>query len=249
MARQFIESLEGRQFYSVATSNSLVLAPAALTQAVVSAPVAAPSAVAVATVAPSLGWAYSGKYKIGTISKAITVQFDRAYTGGLYAITVTDAWIWASNREPAWAWDALGVGIELRATVTGPISRNGLTGTTTLARKDAPIAQQDYNYIGSYTIDGVTKKISIRLVKGSRFGYMINVLDGGRTYDGYMYTSGGLTNINWFKYDANYTQIPVGTITGTFTADGTTLYGTVLKGTKTGTAILTIPGVAPAPQV
>ncbi len=259
MSRPLIESLESRQFLSAS-----IMQPFVSDQAIV--PVAMATVAPAAVTAPTLGWSYAGKYKIGTTSKAVSLVFDRAYTGGLYAITVTDAGMkYAGNAVLAgnaltinwftYAADGSQVPVgtidgtldAAFGVITGPITRNGLTGTASLTRKDVPVAQLDYNYVGSYTIAGVTRKISIRLVKRYTNMYYINVLDGGTLYDGNMYSSGGVTYINWFKYDAQYNQVPIGTISGTWSTDGTTLYGTLKKGTKAGSAILTTPGVAPAP--
>jgi hypothetical protein len=218
--------------------------------------------------APTLAWSYTGKYTIGGVRKSITFTIDKAYSGGVYATTVTDAGVkysgnaLLSGNSLTLNWFTLAADLSqvpvgtingtldaTFSTITGPITRNGQTGTASLTRKDPPLAQQDYTYIGSYTIAGVNHKISIKLVKSYGFMYYINVLDGGTLYDGNMYSSNGVTYVNWFKYDANYNQVPVGSMAGSFTADGTTFYGTVTKGKKTGTATFTLVGFAPSPQV
>jgi hypothetical protein len=205
-------------------------------------------------------------YTIAGVATRVSFELIKAYGNGLYAAAVTDAGVKydgnvvlnGSALTVNWfTYDAAGAQVPVGtiagtlnadfSALAGTVEKAGQTGTATLKKSAVPAAEIDYTYSGSYTIDGVTKKLGLKLVKRYTFGYYINLWDAGKQYDGNLYAANGKTYINWFRYDAYYNQINVGTIVATASDDGNTLMGTVTKGAKTGTAILTRPGVAPSP--
>ncbi len=258
--RQFFEALESRELLS-----------ATVVEATVGPLSAAPAAVMVplVTATPVLGRTYAGTYKIGVVKKALSFEVVKAYTGGLYAVTLTDAGVkYDANLVVSgtaivlnwFTYDAAMAQVPVGtlpgtlsadgATLTGTVTKGTTTGAATLTQKAAPLADQNFTWVGTYTINGLTKKIGVQLIKGYGRGmYFINVTDGGKVFDGNMYTgTNGVTYINWFTYDANYNQVPKGGIVVTgISADGNTIAGTITKGKTTGTVIMTRPGLAPSP--
>jgi hypothetical protein len=67
---------------------------------------------------------------------------------------------------------------------------------------------------------------------------LASVSDGGKIWDGFMNSNYGNVYINWYKFDKNWNQIPIGGFVGTVSADGKTLNGTVTKGTASGPCTL-----------
>ena len=259
--RPFFEALESRQMMS-----------ATIVEAAAGAVIAAPAASVVAplvTAAPVLGRAYAGTYKIGTAKHALSFELVKAYTGGIYAATVTDAGVKydgnvvvsSTGISVNWfTYDATMAQVPV-GTLQGTLSTDGLkltgtvtkgtaSGAATLTQKAVPVADQNFTWVGTYTINGVSRKIGVQLIKGYGRGmYFINVTDSGKVFDGNMYTgTNGVTYINWFTYDANWNQVPKGGIVVTgVSADGNTIAGTITKGKLTGTVLMTRPGLAPSP--
>ena len=125
-------------------------------------------------------------------------------------------------------------------TILAALILSSVSAPLAVQAKPLALTSMAWNYSGSYSLGGRRGTVSFAVSRGIRPGMWEGtaVINGKSMYSNGITQTDGTMVVNFFTLDANFNQVPVATMCGTFSPDYLIFKGSFVMQGRTGTASL-----------